>query len=100
VSVRHHDRQVQKTKILAGGYAFAGATTIGGYQGAVWPHGSNRKSQLSQWAPYGCSEEARSHAVTVSLAGAADDRSLSFKKSTIRRVLIDVESSHLLDSEK
>jgi hypothetical protein len=37
---------------------------------------------------------------TASAVGAADDLFATFKKSTIRRVLIDVESSHLLDSEK
>ena len=31
---------------------------------------------------------------------AADDLFATFKKSTIRRVSIDVETSHLLDSEK
>ena len=36
----------------------------------------------------------------ASAVGAADDLLLTFKKSSIRMVLIDVESSHVLDSEK
>ena len=92
---QHDQQQVQSTKILAGRYASACASLIGGTQGAgqrcraihVSHHGVHQCIAAAVLEPHG-------------YAVSGNDPSLTFKNSPIRRVLVNVESSHLLDSEK
>ena len=85
-------------KILARRVASAGASSIGGCQGAgavvSKPPISGPEDTLRLfWSSMATRSERLGKL-------AADDPPPTFKKSTIRMVLIDVESSHLLNSEK